>query len=319
MAGSERAYAVSLSRGYSQRELFNGAYFLMKAISLAYHDVTDGADHAGSATLYKLAPRSFHDHLLSIRQQPGEIAVRSLERFCRWGGSIPVFLTFDDGELGAYKYIADELEQHGWRGHFFIITDRIGRSGFLDRRQIRDLRSRGHVIGSHSCSHPERMSHLTWGQLMSEWSDSCAILSDILGEPVRVASVPNGYYSRGVGEAAAAAGIEVLFTSEATAVTSVLNGCLTLGRYFIQTHTPPEVSGAIAAGRIWPRWRQELLWGAKKPLKWLAGESYLAIRRYLIRRALPDLKPRHRAWESSRSLGADINKRNGEAGPATDK
>ena len=249
----------------------------------------------GRKSLYMLDRQSFHNHMLSIRQQPNNVMVSLLNRFRLWKVRIPVFLTFDDGELGAYTYVADELEEHGWRGHFFVITDWIGRRGFLDRRQIRELRSRGHVIGSHSCSHPERMSNLSWRQLLGEWSDSCAVLSDILAEPVKTASVANGYYSRHVGKAAAAAGVEVLFTSEATTATSVLNGCLILGRYSIQTHTLPKVSGAIAAGHIWPRWTQTVLWKAKKPIKWLAGESYLEIRRFLIRRVLPDLKPEHRA------------------------
>jgi peptidoglycan/xylan/chitin deacetylase (PgdA/CDA1 family) len=260
----------------------------MNAISLAFHDVTDGSNvaRAGYKALYKLERKDFHNHMLSIRQQAGTARVRSIDRFRPWKDEVCVFLTFDDGELGAYTHVADELEQHGWRGHFFITTDWIGSPGFLDRQQIRELRSRGHVVGSHSCSHPARMSHLSWDQLMREWSESCAILSDILGEHVRVASVPDGYYSRKVGKAAAAAGIEVLFTSEATAATSILDGCLVLGRYFIQMHTPPAVSGQIAAGRIGPRWRQTLLWGSKKPLKALMGESYFAMRRYLISRAL---------------------------------
>jgi peptidoglycan/xylan/chitin deacetylase (PgdA/CDA1 family) len=260
----------------------------MRAISLAYHDVTDEPDDslAGYKALYKLDRQNFHNHILSIRQQAEKVIVRSIDCFARWKERTPVFLTFDDGELGAYKYVADELEEYHWRGHFFITTDWIGRPGFLDRRQIRELRSRGHVIGSHSCSHPARMSHLSGDELLREWSRSCAILSDILGEQVRVASVPDGYYSRNVGKTAAAAGIEVLFTSEATAATSVLDGCLMLGRYFIQTHMPPGVSGAIAAGEIWPRWRQTALWKTKKPIKALTGESYIAIRRYLISRVM---------------------------------
>lgn len=260
----------------------------MRAISLGYHDVVDrlSGAQAGYKALYKLDHRDFHNHMLSIRQQASAVAVRSIERFRRWKDEVPVFLTFDDGELGAYTYIADELEQYGWRGHFFITTDWIGKAGFLDRQQIRELRSRGHVIGSHSCSHPARMSHLSWDQLMREWSESCNILSDILGEHVRVGSVADGYYSWKVGKTAAASGIQVLFTSEATAATSVLDGCLVLGRYLIQMRTPHAISGEIAAGRIWPRWRQTLLWEAKKPLKALTGESYFAMRRYLISRAL---------------------------------
>jgi len=260
----------------------------MKALSLAYHDVTHGShgELVGLKALYKLSPADFHRHILSIRQRDPEPAVSSIDRYREWGGQVPVFLTFDDGELGAYTFVAGELEKYGWRGHFFITTDWIGREGFLDRAQIRELRSRGHVIGSHSCSHPERMSHLRPEELAREWSESCSILSDILGEPVKVASVPAGYYSQKVGKTAAAAGIEVLFTSEATTATSMLDGCLILGRYFVQRQTPPSVSGAIAAGDVWPRWRQTALWEAKKTLKALTGESYFAIRRYLISKVL---------------------------------
>jgi hypothetical protein len=98
--------------------------------------------------------------------------------------------------------------------------------------------------------------------------------------------VADGYYSRKVGKAAAAAGIQVLFTSEPSAKVSVVDGCLILGRYSIQSHTPAAVSGAIAARNQWPRLRQAILWQAKKPLKALAGESYFTIRRILLSRGL---------------------------------
>jgi peptidoglycan/xylan/chitin deacetylase (PgdA/CDA1 family) len=288
----------------------------MKAMSLAYHDVTDQSDGLlrDYKTLYKLDRKDFHNHILSIRQQGQQAAVCSIDRFRRWEHEVPVFLTFDDGELGAYRYVADELEQCGWRAHFFITTSWIGRTGFLDPRHIRELRSRGHVIGSHSCSHPARMSHLAWNELRKEWSESCAILSDILGEQVKVASVPDGYYSRSVGQTAAAAGIEVLFTSEATSTSSVLEGCLVLGRYLIQIHTPPEVSGAIAAGRVWPRWRQTVLWNAKKPLKALTGESYSAIRRYLISQTLPYWRESNSAVNSPATMDTGLNEKSGPAG-----
>jgi peptidoglycan/xylan/chitin deacetylase (PgdA/CDA1 family) len=284
----------------------------MKAISLAFHDVTDGmhGELVGYKALYKLRREDFRNHIRSIWQQGQEVDVSSIHCFRRWEGKAPVFLTFDDGELGAYTCVADELEKYGWRGHFFITTDWIGQAGFLDRAQIRELRSRGHVIGSHSCSHPARMSHLNGGELTREWSESCAILRDIIGEPVRVASVPDGFYSRKVGKAAAAAGIEVLFTSEATSATTVLDDCLILGRYFVQMHTPPSVSGAIATGKIWSRWRQTVLWEAKKAIKALTGESYFAIRRFLISRALPGGAAPNPRGNFPLGTGTELNERN---------
>lgn len=258
----------------------------MKAISLGYHDVADEARVARSSArpgivLYTLNREDFRSHLCSIQQQ--DTSIGTIRRYRQWEREVPVFLTFDDGAVDAYAYVADELEKHNWRGHFFITTNWIGQPDFLSCRQIRELHDRGHVVGSHSCSHPARMSHLETAELVREWAHSCSILSQVLEERVRVASVPDGYYSPKVGQAAAAVGIEVLFTSEPTVNTSVLDGCLILGRYCIRRHTSPAVAGAIAAGRVWPRLQQTVLWGAKKPIKALAGESYFTIRRYITR------------------------------------
>jgi len=218
--------------------------------------------------------------LRMLRQQGAPIGTIGHRR--QWNGEVPVFLTFDDGAVDAYNCVADELEKHNWRGHFFITTNWIGQPQFLTRRQIRELHDRGHVIGSHTCSHPARISHVDTDQIVREWAQSCVTLSDIVQERVRVASVPNGCYSSRLGRAAAAAGIEVLFTSEPTAKTSVVDGCLILGRYSSRRHTSSATAGAIASGRVWPRWQQSFRWELNKILKAMAGPSYFTIRRYIV-------------------------------------
>jgi peptidoglycan/xylan/chitin deacetylase (PgdA/CDA1 family) len=253
----------------------------MRAMSLAYHDVIPGSvapkpDVRPGIALYRITQQRFQEHLRSIQKQGASIDV--IRGYRQWQKQVPAFLTFDDGATNAFC-AADELEKYGWRGHFFIATNWIGRPEFLNASQIRELHARGHVIGSHSCSHPERMSHLAWNDLCKEWSESCAILSGILGQAVRVASVPNGYYARNVAQAAAAAGLQVLFTSEATASATVIDGCLILGRYLMQWRTPAKTAGALAAGQLLPRCEHAALWTAKKALKGMMGESYLTIRR----------------------------------------
>ncbi len=263
----------------------------MKAISIGYHDIVDegqrppndGSRHSGR---YKLDVGHFRAHMESIWRSVDHTSVRVIDRARRWQGEVPVLLTFDDGALSSYTCVAGELEKRGWRGHFFVTTDWIGRPGFMDAQQIRELHARGHIIGSHTCSHPARMSKLSCTELLKEWTVSCTVLSDILGERVMTASVADGYYSRKVAQAAAVAGIQVLFTSEPAAKVSVVDGCLVLGRYSIQSHTPAGVSGSIAARNNWPRLRQAILWQAKKPVKALAGESYFTIRRFLLSRGL---------------------------------
>jgi peptidoglycan/xylan/chitin deacetylase (PgdA/CDA1 family) len=258
----------------------------MKAISLGFHDIDDSVPGNTSAVVYTVDQRRFGEHLLAIEEQ--HPLLRTIQGFSRWGTEVPVFITFDDGGSGGHVWGAPALEKHGWHGHFFITTDWIGRPGFMNREQIRELHQRGHIIGSHSCSHPERMSCLDINTLVAEWKDSCALLSDLLGAPVRVASVPGGYYSRKVAVGAAMAGIKVLFTSEPKSRTEVIDGCLVLGRYCIQRSTEPRFSGAIASGKWWPRWQQCVLWNAKKIIKALAGESYITFRRRILSRHLPD-------------------------------
>jgi peptidoglycan/xylan/chitin deacetylase (PgdA/CDA1 family) len=257
----------------------------MHAISLMYHDIVEDITptrvSSRRVTPYSLTYQHFRDHLESIRK---ESSVQTIEKRRQWAEKSPVFLTFDDGEVSAYTRAAGALEQLNWRGHFFVITDWIGKPGFMDRAQIRELRARGHVIGSHSCSHPERMSHLSSSELVKEWSASCAVLGDILSERVLVASVPAGYYSSKVGKAAAVAGIEVLFTSEPTTAVWFEEECLVLGRYCIQGRMPARVSGEIADGFVWPRWSQTVAWQTKKVVKAMTGESYFTLRSFLLAR-----------------------------------
>src|SRR6185503_4643500 len=193
-------------------------------------------------------------------------------------------LTFDDGGIGAVEHTAGLLEAQGWRGHFFITTDYIGQPGFLGTEHIRALHARGHVIGSHSCSHPARMALCSWEEMLKEWSQSVQVLSDILGAPVRTASVPGGYFSNRVADAAARAGIRALFTSEPTTRVWSRDGCRIFGRYSIQQGVAAETAGAIAGGRRGPRLRQSVYWTFKKVLKTVGGRHWLRLRQALLNR-----------------------------------
>jgi len=258
----------------------------MNFVTLGYHDVVEDGGQPSDALRkaarhYALDRRNFQQHLLAIRRRTGPSAVHTIESVLTQpsGSSLmPVMLTFDDGARGADTCSADELERLGWRGHFFVVSSWIGSLGFIDGRQIRELRRRGHVIGSHSHTHPARMGQLDRETLLCEWSRSCAHLSDVLGEQVTTASIPNGYYSPTVAETAAEAGIRHLFTSEPTTGAQLREGCLILGRYAVTSQTPAAQAGAIAAGDLTPRWAQSLSWQAKKTMKAVGGNAYLKLR-----------------------------------------
>jgi peptidoglycan/xylan/chitin deacetylase (PgdA/CDA1 family) len=263
----------------------------MKVASLCYHDVISGAAFNSSgfpgpdSATYKLDAVAFHEHLEAIEDEvlshssarrPGNVLDLLEGGTGRRQGCL---LTFDDGGVSAITTIAPMLEDFGWRGHFFITTDYIDAPGFLSREQIRELRRRGHVIGSHSCTHRGRMSSLPVERLVKEWGISKEILSGLIGEEVTTAAVPSGYYAPRVAEAAALVGLKALFTLEPQATVESRGGCLVFGRYLVKRNSPARLAGKLAVNS--PVWcaQQWMLWNAKKLAKSGLGDVYPRVRR----------------------------------------
>ena len=258
----------------------------MNAIALEYHDIIDHGDPDASgfpgrdAATYKLDRSIFEAHLEAIRSIDGSRPESVMD--AHKGSHTATLLTFDDGGSSA-PIIAELLEARGWTGHFFITTDRIGTPGFVTAAQIQDLRRQGHVVGSHSSSHPVRMAACSDDELSREWVQSTDSLASILGEPVATASVPGGYYDRRVAEAAAAAGIEVLFTSEPTTRWRWVGSCQVIGRYTLRSDSTAGYAAALVRGQFGPRVAQAVIWNAKKVAKALGGTHYLRFRSRLFR------------------------------------
>lgn len=259
--------------------------------ALLYHDVIDGPDPDASglpgpgAAHYKLDVRSFRGHLDALERALAAPPLRIAgEADADRKPPTGWILTFDDGGRSALHPIAEMLDQRSWTGHFFVTAGRIDSTGFLSSTEMRELRARGHVIGSHSWSHPVRFSALSRVAMEDEWRRSLDCISQILGEAVHTASVPGGYYSRAVAEAAARAGVRVLFTSEPVTRVAYVAECLVFGRFAITRRTSAQRAAGLAAGKPAPRAVQWLAWNARKAAKRLAGNLYIHAREALLAR-----------------------------------
>lgn len=71
-----------------------------------------------------------------------------------------IVYSFDDGGVSFQEIIAPILEKYGKQGIFCITTSYIGMPGFLSEDQIRVLDGNGHIIASHSHTHPRDISKL---------------------------------------------------------------------------------------------------------------------------------------------------------------
>ena len=261
-------------------------------VSLIYHDiVATGAEGASgfpgpAAERYKISAGLFAEHLRALRSV---VERRTAITPCTSDmmESLPPHVTalllhFDDGGRSAL-HAADLLEMHGFRGHFHIVTSMLGRPGFLAVGSLRDLVARGHEIGTHSVTHPARIDRLAWPDLVAEWRDSRDSLCDVVGRSVTIGAVPGGWFTRRVAEAANAAGLRTLFTSEPVTKPKLMESCMVLGRFAVVHNTPATRAASLLEGSRSSQSRAWLAWNAKKLAKSLPGPLWQHLRALAIR------------------------------------
>ena len=245
----------------------------MKAVSLLFHDVyasepSESGFRSAAADRYKLSLADFEAQLDGLtKAAPASRASR---------------ITVDDGGRSYYTVVADRLEARGLRGYCFVSTDFVGERGFLTAAEIRELDARGHVVGSHSASHPPRFSSLSPADMRTEWSSSRRALEDILGHAVNMGSVPGGYFSTVVAGAAADSGLTTLFTSEPSCRRTVINGCEVTGRFTIRRGHPRDMARRFVASAPWARSGAWMGWNAKALVKPVLGPSYARIADWIL-------------------------------------
>lgn len=257
-----------------------------RLLTLLFHDVyaqqaAESGFRGAAADRYKLPLERFRRQLEAIAQTRADPPVPVTAVPAR-GVAPPWAISFDDGGISYHSLIAPLLAERGWTGHCFVTTDRIGQAGFLHAHHIRELRAAGHVVGTHSASHPPRIDSFAEDRLVAEWAESKAVLEDILGEAVTVGSVPGGYYAPRVAQAARAAGLELLLTSEPESTPREVDGCLVLGRYTLRRDSADDLAGRLLASGP-ARLRQWAAWNAKKALKKTLGTGYIHLSSRLAR------------------------------------
>jgi peptidoglycan/xylan/chitin deacetylase (PgdA/CDA1 family) len=251
---------------------------MSRLLSLLLHDVyrshpAESGFPGRAADRYKLSLAEFDRQMAELAEVRKDRAMLVTEEVSpRFDGG-PFAITVDDGGLSYYTIVAERLESLGWRGHCFVTTGAIGCSGFLDAPQIRELRARGHVIGSHTVSHPRRFRGCPWTRMVYEWRESRKRLADIMGEDVTIASVPGGSFSPRVAHAAREAGLRLLFTSEPQTRVVEVGGCTVLGRFTVRAGCRPDFTRRLGRLEAGPRLKEWMLWNVKKRLKSLAMVS----------------------------------------------
>ncbi len=128
-------------------------------------------------------------------------------------------LTFDGGYADAYEHVLPVLTRLGFPATFFISLPDIGKSlkvygeqiPCMGWPQIREIAAAGFDIGAYMLSWAA-CSSLNEKQLIREIRDAATVFPQMLGRPLRYASVREGVPGKQVRPALEEAGIEALFT-----------------------------------------------------------------------------------------------------------
>ncbi|MBR3938381.1 MAG: polysaccharide deacetylase family protein [Bacteroidales bacterium] len=252
----------------------------MKHIALMYHDVyVDDTKESGfetpGAVHYKISKDVFLSH------------VKAISDFCYEKNISKEFVdfTFDDGGVSFYTVIAPVLEEYGWYGKFFISTKYIGTKGFLSEDQIRELRKRGHIIGSHSHQH-RVLTEMPIEEVSNEIKKSISILSNVLNERIDIISIPNGSYSSKILKLLKGNGLKKIYTSNPSTKISRIGDADLIGRYAISYNTTSDFVLNILSSPFL-RFRFECKYRVLGFVKLIMGSYYskikTIIRKYLVK------------------------------------
>lgn|SRR5690606_20636760 len=204
---------------------------MFKNIALLYHEVIDNYTESGFQNKDNLA----YMHKTEVFQKHLEI----FERISQKNSEFTYQLTFDDGGISNLKS-ARFLEEKGLRGIFFVTTNRIGTQGFLGEKDICTLAESGHIIGSHSHTHPMIFRTLSFDKMMEEWKVSKGILENILGKEVLYCSIPGGDSDAKTYESAVQAGFKFIYDSEPLVEIRRIKDAQIFGRLSVKAQTSDQ-------------------------------------------------------------------------------
>lgn len=163
-----------------------------------YHYVRD-VDPTTDELGYNLsiAPDLFEEHLAWLAENDyTPVRMDTLTECLRGWRECPdnpVALTFDDGYVDAATEALPLLQRFGFTATFYIVTDFVGRPGYMTWDDIRNLQANGMEIGSHTLSHPD-LTYYDPEVVYDEIVLSRVIIQRKLGAPVHSFCYPLGRY-----------------------------------------------------------------------------------------------------------------------------
>ncbi len=178
---------------------------------LMYHHVVAG----DKLEAMKVTPENFQLQMNYLKQHhyrvigPDEVVAAKKNHRSPYKN---VMITLDDGFEDNYTSALPILESCGFKAMFFIVADWVGKPGFMSWDQILELERRGHIIGSHTVTHP-MLTEIGLQKAKHEIYNSKQWIETALGIPVHFFCYPTGRFNESLEEMVRQAGYDAAFVT----------------------------------------------------------------------------------------------------------
>jgi peptidoglycan/xylan/chitin deacetylase (PgdA/CDA1 family) len=166
---------------------------------LCYHHIRPLRAGESKRMLGYIVPvQNFKDQMQSLADSGYQtISPDQYEAYLTTGAPLPpkpIMLTYDDTDLEQYTVALPEMEKHGFKGVYFIMTISIGRPRYMSKEQIKDLSDKGHTIASHTWDH-HNVKNYTEKDWDVQFLKTKEKLEALTGKPVKHFAYPFGLWN----------------------------------------------------------------------------------------------------------------------------
>lgn len=170
------------------------------AVILMYHRLGSGrlAEREPGEHLYAVSPADFEAQLDVAAT--ADCSIVSLDAACTAGTAAvqprnPVAITFDDGNASDHSVALAALVRRRLPAAFFITPRWVGRPGFMDWPQIRELAAAGMTVGAHGLEHVS-LSSLSLEDLRKQLGEARREIEARLSQAPDWLALPGGFGGR---------------------------------------------------------------------------------------------------------------------------
>ena len=166
---------------------------------LTYHAVEMTSRRPGvfhpEQRVYLIRPDFFEAQLRYLALHPfRSLHVQDLVSIAESRSPLPacsVCTTFDDGYSSDYWVVFPLFRKYHLTATFFVVTDHVGKPGYVTWVQLTEMAFHGMSIQSHSHTHPF-LSQCTLSEVKQELVRSKLMIKDHLGSSVSAFAAPRG-------------------------------------------------------------------------------------------------------------------------------